>query len=114
MSIYNDIENWNKNNQNECWKNAAQIAQYARDFKTRYWTFLGPGEEKSWYGSMTNKADRERDSTAKILMHDRQERALCFQVLISIVKKSGQMEEKKRNSSLQRRNKFGGRKPWCQ
>ena len=44
MSMYNDIECWKKNNRNEWWNNAAQSAQYARDFKPRHWSFLGLGE----------------------------------------------------------------------
>ena len=50
MSMCNDTEYWKQNTQNECWNNAAQVAQYARGFKPVPWTFLwiGKREKGAW------------------------------------------------------------------
>ena len=40
-SMYNHVENWRKNSLNECCDNATQVAQYARNFKPRLWSFIG-------------------------------------------------------------------------
>ena len=48
MSMYNDTEYWKQNTRDECWNNAAQVAQNARGFKPVPWTFfLDWGKRKS-------------------------------------------------------------------
>ena len=46
MSMYDNTEYWKQNTKNECWNNAAQVAQYARGFKPAPWTFFWTGKRE--------------------------------------------------------------------
>ena len=37
--------------------NSQTVANYARKFPRGHWSFLGPGSEKKWYGTSTDKPD---------------------------------------------------------
>ena len=51
-----------------CIANALRIAEYARRFARRHWSFLGPGSEKKWYGTHAHKLDGDWDRTAEDVM----------------------------------------------
>ena len=44
--------------------NSCEVANYARRFPRGHWSFLGPGSEKKWYGTYSDKLDRVSDKTA--------------------------------------------------
>ena len=45
LSMHNDID-WNqKNNEEMCRRNSSRVSAYANDFPTGNWTFLGLGDE---------------------------------------------------------------------
>ena len=68
MSMYNDIEYWKKNNRNECCDSAKRVAQFAQNFKPGQWSFLDPGDEETWYGSLIDKPHGEWNSIAENMM----------------------------------------------
>ena len=45
MSIFNDIERTQRNNEEICASKSEQEKKYAQRFKTGHWTFIGPGDE---------------------------------------------------------------------
>ena len=68
MSMYNDI-GWRKRGHREnCFANAHRVTGYARRFTRGHWSFLGPGSEKTWYGTDVSKLDGESDKTAQDMM----------------------------------------------
>ena len=51
------------------WKSIAhEVADYARRFPRGQWSFLGPGSEKKWYGTYSDKPDGIWDKTAEKMM----------------------------------------------
>ena len=68
MSIYNDIEWGAKGNTERCEYNSQTVAEYARRFPRGHWSFLGPGTEKTWYGTCTDKPDGSWDRVAEEVM----------------------------------------------
>ena len=44
-----------KRNEEKCKSNACEVANYARRFPRGDWSFLGPGSEKKWYGTFSEK-----------------------------------------------------------
>ena len=45
MSMYNDIVQGGKGNREACVAISLMVADYARKFAPRHWSFLGPGSE---------------------------------------------------------------------
>ena len=37
--------------------NSEKVLEYAKRFLQGHWTFLGPGDEKKWYGTLSRKWD---------------------------------------------------------
>ena len=68
MSMYNDIAWGERGNREICNANSVNVAAYARKFPQRRQSFLGPGCEKKWYGTHTQKPDGEWDRTAESMM----------------------------------------------
>ena len=68
MSMYNDIPCGERGNTEKCILNSVTVANYARRFLLGRWSFLGPGSEKKWYGTCSDKPDGEWDMTAEIMM----------------------------------------------
>ena len=68
MSVYNDMDWWNRGNEENCIANALRVTEYARTFTQGHRSFLGPGSEKKWYGTRVNKPDGERDKIAEGMM----------------------------------------------
>ena len=50
MSMFNDIDWTKKGNDEICISTSEKIKSYAKKFSQGYWAFLGPGDEKKWYG----------------------------------------------------------------
>ena len=69
-SMYNDINSGQNGNAEKCKENATHVASLARDIEPGRWSFLGPGDEKLWYGSLTHKPEGKGNSTAKIMMQE--------------------------------------------
>ena len=52
-----------------CQSNAQEVADcYARRFSCGRWSFLGPGSEKKWYETCSDKPDGNWDRTAEMMM----------------------------------------------
>ena len=64
-SMYNDIEWRAKGNKERCEYNSQTVADYARRFPRGHWSFLGPGSDKKWYGTYTNRSDGSWNQSAE-------------------------------------------------
>ena len=53
MTMYSDIDWTQKNNEDICSQNASRVSAYARNCPTGSWTFLGPGDEEKWNGTLS-------------------------------------------------------------
>ena len=75
MSMFNDIAWEEKGNTEKCEFNSRTVANYARRFPRGHWSFLGPGSEKKWCGTHSDKPDGKWDETAERMMHNFSEAA---------------------------------------
>ena len=69
MSMYNDIVWEEKGNTEKCEFNSRTVANYARRFPHSHWSFLGPGSEKKWCGTYSDKRDGVWSQTAEQMMN---------------------------------------------
>ena len=74
MLMYNDIVWRNQHNTRVCDANSILVADYARRFPHRHWSFLGPGSEKKWYGTDTYKPNGKWDEVPELVMLNFSER----------------------------------------
>ena len=51
MSMFNDIECTKRNIDETCISNSKKAKLYAKIFSRGHWTFVGPGDDKKWYGA---------------------------------------------------------------
>ena len=68
MSMFKGIVWGEKENAKKCKSKSHEVANYARRFPRGHWSFLGPGSEKKWYGSYSDKPDGVWDKTAEEMM----------------------------------------------
>ena len=68
MSMYNDIIWRERGNTEKSETNSVTVANYVRRFPHGRWSFLGPGSEKKWYGTCSDKPDEKWDKTAERMM----------------------------------------------
>ena len=68
MPMYNDFAWREKGNTEICEYNSQTVAENARRFPRGLWSFLGPGTEKKWYGTYTDKPDKSWDRMAEEMM----------------------------------------------
>ena len=68
VSMYNDIVWWERGNTETCITNSVTVANYARRFLLGRWSFWGPGSQKKWYGTYSDKPDGYRGKTAERMM----------------------------------------------
>ena len=63
--------------------NFREVANFSRRFPRGHWSFLGPGSEKKWYGTNSDKPDGVWDKTAEDMMlgirRSRSSNIPCFQ-----------------------------------
>ena len=52
MSMFKDIEWTRKGNDGICISNSEKVKEYAKRFSQGHRPFLGPGDEKKWYGTL--------------------------------------------------------------
>ena len=64
MSMFNDIDWTKRGNSERCISNSEQAKNYAERFPRGHWSFLGPGDEKKWYGTPSNTPQGKWDSIA--------------------------------------------------
>ena len=64
MSMCNDNDWTRKGNDGICISNFEKVKAYAKRFSQGHWTFLGLGDEKKWYGTLTYTPEGKWDSTA--------------------------------------------------
>ena len=57
-----------KGNTEKCSMNSVTVATDARRFPLRRWSSLGPGSEKKWCGTYSDKPDGKWDKTAERMM----------------------------------------------
>ena len=68
MSIFNDIV-WDANrNKEQCAHNSPTVAKICSKIPSRSLVMLGPGSEKKWYGTYTDKPDGSWDEIAENMM----------------------------------------------
>ena len=67
MSMYNNIVWRERGNTEKCESNSVVEANHARRFPLGRWSFLGPGSEKKWCGTYSDKWNGDWDKTAEIL-----------------------------------------------
>ena len=48
-----------KETRKKCENNSGTVANYVRRFPRGRWSFLGPGSEKKWYGTYSDKHNRD-------------------------------------------------------
>ena len=65
MSKYNDTDLKAKDNTSRCLENSSRVSGYAKKFLMGQWTFLGPGDEDKWYGTLTHKPNGEWNRKAE-------------------------------------------------
>ena len=69
MSMCNDIVWGERGNTEKCMTNSVTVVNYARRFLLRrWWSFLGPGSEKEWCGTYSDKPDGDWDKTVERMM----------------------------------------------
>ena len=69
MSIYNDTVRGERGNTEKCITNSVTVTNYARRFLLgRWWSFMGPGSEKKWCGTCSDKPDGKWDRTDESMM----------------------------------------------
>ena len=62
ISMFNDID-WTKvGNSEKCMWNSEQFKNYAKRFSRGHWSFLGPGDEKKWNGTLNYTPEGKWDS----------------------------------------------------
>ena len=61
--MFNDIEWTKRGNSGTCVFNSEQVKNYAKRFSRGHWTFLGLGDEKKWYGTLSHTPKGKWDST---------------------------------------------------
>ena len=86
MSMFNDIVWVEKGNAEKCKSNACEVANYARRFLRGHWSLLGPGSEKKWCGTYSNKPDDVWDTTAEDMMLEVAESIHPYSVLPASLK----------------------------
>ena len=64
MSMFNDIDWTRKGNDGICISNSEKVKTYAKRFSQGHWTFLCPGDEKKWYGTLHYTPEGKWDTTA--------------------------------------------------
>ena len=52
MSMLNDVDWTIKGNDEICVSKSEKVKQYAKRFLQGHWTFLGPGDDKKWHGTL--------------------------------------------------------------
>ena len=70
MSMHNDIDWTQKHNEDICGQNSSRVSAHVKSFPTGCWTFLGPGDEEKWYGTLSRKPEEKWNDTAYILMQE--------------------------------------------
>ena len=68
MSMYSDIVWGEQGNTEKCEQNSVTVANDARRFTLGRWSYLGPGSEKKWYGTYSDKPDGDWDKTSEQMM----------------------------------------------
>ena len=57
-----------KGNTERCEDSSQTVAGYVRRFPRGNWSFLGPGTDKKWYGTYTDKPDGSWDRMTEEMM----------------------------------------------
>ena len=68
MSMFNDIDWTMEGNDGICISNSEKVKDHAKRFWQGHWTFLGPRDEKKWYGPLSYTPEGHWDSTANLMV----------------------------------------------
>ena len=68
MSMFNDIDWTRKGSHGICISNLEKVKEYAKRFLQGHWTFLGPGEEKKWYGTLLYTTEGTWDTATNLMV----------------------------------------------
>ena len=82
-------------NSEKCISDSEEIKNYAERFPQGHWTFLGPGDEKKWYGTLSYKPDGKWDSAASSMVQRFAE--TCHQIFKGISALSRGILKRKQN-----------------
>ena len=69
MSMFNDVVWRQQGNEEMCIAIFKIATDYANRFTHGHWSFLGPGSEKTWYGTHTYKPNGEWDRVAEDMLN---------------------------------------------
>ena len=67
-SFFNDIDWTTKGHSTECFSNSDKVKNYKRRFQHGPWSFFGPGEEETWYGTHTYKPEGQWNATVDVMV----------------------------------------------
>ena len=70
--------NGQRGNSEQCISNFDQVNNYAMRFSRGHWTFLGPGYDKKWYGTLSFSPEGKWDSTAAQMVERFKEPVIQF------------------------------------
>ena len=70
VSMFNDFEWTKKGNSSQYFSNSGQVKGHARRFPRGHWSFPGPGEENTWYGTHTYKPEGKWNEVADLLVNN--------------------------------------------
>ena len=68
MSMFNDNVWGDNENTEKCIQNSIKISKCAGRFPLGRWSFFGPGSEKKWYKTCSDKPDGNGDRTAEMMI----------------------------------------------
>ena len=80
VSMFNDTDWSLKGNEGFCVSNAENVKECAKRFSQGHWTFLGPGDEKKWYGIPHYTPEGQSDFTANQMVERFKEVIQCSRV----------------------------------
>ena len=102
MSMFNDIDWTRTGNDGICISNSEKVKEYAKRFSQGHWTFLGPGNEKKWYGTFPYTPNEKCDSTATQMVERFKDTGhLVFKSISALSRGILQKKKKHRHHTLQ-------------
>ena len=49
MSMFNDIEHWQREYEESCLKETREVVSFANRLRIGHWCFCGPAEDRTWW-----------------------------------------------------------------
>ena len=101
--MFNNIDWTRSGNDGICISNSENGKEYAKRFSQGNWTFLGLGEEKMWYGTLSYTLEGKWDSTATQMVERFKDTGHpVFKRISALRQINSEKEEWQRHSTFQR------------